>query len=113
MVSFTRIAVRPAPPIVVPEEARKGPKRHPPLGGVTARPDRPLRILCNTRWFEERSFGRRPIESITFPPGGLLSTLRLFFFARRCDAAVFNVDERRLASFCLLARVIGRKRCRL
>jgi glycosyltransferase involved in cell wall biosynthesis len=72
-----------------------------------------LRVLCNARWFEGRTFRGRPIESTVFHGGGLLSTIRLFITARGCDAAVFNVDERRLLGFCVLRRIIGARRCRL
>lgn len=74
---------------------------------------RPLRVLCNTRWFEGRMFRGRPIESTVFRGGGPLATVRLFAVARRCDAAVFNVNERQLLAFCLLRRIVGAGRCRL
>src|SRR5437867_1100833 len=73
----------------------------------------PLRVLCNTGWFEGRAFAGRPIESKVFPPGGLRSVLRLFVLARRSDAVVFDLDERRLLLFSLLKRVFGTRRCRL
>jgi glycosyltransferase involved in cell wall biosynthesis len=57
--------------------------------------------------------GGRPIESTLLPNGGLLASLRLFLHARRWNAAVFEEDERRLALFCLVKRLVGAKRCRV
>jgi glycosyltransferase involved in cell wall biosynthesis len=73
---------------------------------------RPLRVLSNTRWFEGRTFRGRAIESTTFR-GGLLAMIPQFLAARGWDAVVFNVDERRLLTFCLLRRILGAGRCRL
>lgn len=81
-------------------------------GDDVARP-RPLRVICNMTWFEARSLNGRPVESIVVDSGGVLATVRLFLRARACDAAVFNVDERRLLLFCLLKRLVGMKHCRL
>lgn len=74
---------------------------------------RPLRILSNTGWFEGRAFNGHPIASTVVGAGGPLTTIRLFLQARRCDAVVFDADERRLLLFCLLRRLSRAKRCRL
>src|SRR5919109_4496951 len=88
------------------------PRRDLATAATEASEARPLRIFCNSRWFEGRAFRGRPIESIVFR-GGLLATMRLFFAARGGDAVVFNVDERQLLVFCLLRRLIGARHCRL
>lgn len=72
-----------------------------------------LRVFSNTRWFEGRTFRGRPIRSTVFEPGGPLATIRLFFAVRDCDAVVFNIDQRRLLTFCMLRRITGVRRFRL
>jgi glycosyltransferase involved in cell wall biosynthesis len=73
----------------------------------------PARILCSRPWFAGRTIAGRPIESTLLPDGGLLASLALFTHARRWDAAVFEEDERRLALFCLVKRLVRAKRCRV
>jgi hypothetical protein len=75
--------------------------------------NRPLRVLCNARWFEGRAFRGRPIESTLFRDSGPVSNFRIFFSGRRCDAVVFNVDQRGLFTFCFMRRILGAGRCRL
>jgi glycosyltransferase involved in cell wall biosynthesis len=57
--------------------------------------------------------GGHPVESTLVPQGGLLASVRLFTHARRWKAAVFEEDERRLALFCLMKRLVRAKGCRV
>ena len=74
---------------------------------------RPLRIMCNARWFEGRTVGGHPVDALPLAKGGVGSTVRDFVASWRADAVVFNIASRQLLLFTLLKTMLPFGRCRV
>jgi glycosyltransferase involved in cell wall biosynthesis len=73
----------------------------------------PLRIMCNSFWFERHELAKSgEVLPLSLPLGGA-RTLRSFKEARRVDGVVFNNDVRNLLVFCFLKKLFGMGRSRI
>lgn len=64
-----------------------------------------IRIVSNTRWFDERSIDGRPIATNLLATDGPWTLPRALFSARASDVVVINIEPRVLFALCLFRRL--------